>query len=93
MSIPFYCSAKKTLDHTPTDQELQEAGGLFIDGRFHLNNGVIKTSSSGACKACLNREGQTNEWQGPEHVFVLVNGQWIKFGQSDFYRQNTVYNS
>ena len=87
MSMPFYCSKKKTLDRDPTVEELQETGGVYLDGLFYLNNDTQpQKSSSGACKKCLNRNGETNEWQGPEHMFVLIDGQWIKFSQSTLYR-------
>ena len=86
MSVPFYCSHKKSLDHTPTADDIQSSGGLFTNGFFHLNKGVVAKSSSGACKASLNRDGQTNEWQGPEHLFVFLNERWIKFSQSGLYK-------
>jgi hypothetical protein len=84
--ITFYCSAKKKLDHPPTAQELKSTGGYFLGGTFYLNNGEEATTSSGACKKCLIRKGQTNEWQGPEHVFVLVEDQWIKFKNTPLYQ-------
>jgi hypothetical protein len=85
MSIPFYCSNKKTLDQAPTADDIQRLGGLLTNGLFYLNNGIVAKSPSGACKASLNRDGQTNEWQGPEHLFVFMNERWIKFSQSGLY--------
>ena len=34
-------------------------------------------SASAFCKALFNRDGKTNEWAGPRHLFVMRDGNWV----------------
>jgi hypothetical protein len=38
---------------------------------------TLYTSATALCKARFNRDGKTNEWAGPRHVYVRRNGVWI----------------
>ena len=76
--MEFFCTPSQRLDTEPTPEELQLTGGI-LHGTFALNNGAVAYSPSGACKACLNRDGATNEWQGPKHLFVKYNGSWMRY--------------
>jgi hypothetical protein len=90
MAMTFYCYASATKSFVaPNDEELRQFGGIFTPGTsrtpFVLTNGKTAKSPSGACKACLNRDGDTNEWQGPNHVYLLLEGTWIRYNQTGFY--------
>jgi hypothetical protein len=87
MSVSFYCSPQQTLKSNPTDQDLQLRGGAFLNGTFNRTGDKQSyKSASAVCKASLNRNGETNEWQGPSHVFVQIDGKWIQFRQSGLWR-------
>jgi hypothetical protein len=65
----------------PTEAEKQ-TGGLIVNNEtewgFSYNNKLYKTTTA-ICKAVLNRDGQTNEWRGPQHVYILRDGSWKRF--------------
>ena len=80
MATIFYCFAHTSEFIPPTQEQLQLYGGTFENDVFKLNNGKTAKSPTGACKACLTRVGLTNEWQGPNHVYVKQDGtNWIKW--------------
>lgn len=82
MATIFYCFANTSKFITPHQDDLQKYGGTLFTDRmgyhvFKLNNGDTARSPSGACKACLKRNGLTNEWQGPNHVYIKqAGGEW-----------------
>ena len=80
MATIFYCFAKTSEFVAPTEEKLRLYGGTLENGMFKLNNGRTAKSPTGACKACLTRDGLTNEWQGPNHVYVTQDGaNWTKW--------------
>ena len=88
--IMFYCSPSSTLlTDPPTRDQFNKTGGIYTPtrqgGRFALNNGSTVYSTSGACRACLNREGASNEWQGPKHVYLRLKNQWVRFNETPYY--------
>lgn len=45
----------------------------FYDPYTH----TLYTSPSALCKSALKRNGETNEWNGPKHVQLYRDGQWV----------------
>lgn len=45
---------------------------------FFANNKLYK-SASAACKGLLLRDGVTNEWRGPRHIYICRDGVWRRF--------------
>ena len=90
MSIPFYCTAEVIDGVTsgPSADDMRVRGGVYMDGTFILNNGSKVRSTSAACKNCMMREGTTNEWRGPRHLVMFVDGRWVPFAATAFYRGN-----
>ena len=91
LSIMFYCSPSHTvLTYPPTRAQYEATGGIFTpnreNGKFVLNNGRTAYSSSGACCASLNRDGATNQWQGPMHTYLRIKDNWVRFNETPFYQ-------
>jgi hypothetical protein len=88
MSIPFYCTVEviEGVTSGPSADDTVVRGGVYVDGTFTLNNGSKVRSASGACKKCMMREGNTNEWRGPRHVVMFVDGRWVPFAATSFYK-------
>ena len=91
MSIQFYCSPEVITGVTsaPTAEQMAVYGGTYTvqTKRFHLNNGQEAKSPSGACKLCLQRRRATNDWRGPYHLAMEINGRWIPFAATGFYNR------
>jgi len=45
---------------------------------FSANNTLYK-SATAVCKGLLLRDGDTNEWRGPRHVYISRDGVWKRF--------------
>lgn len=88
MSIPFYCSPQVVEGVTsgPSAEDMRLRGGTYTNNVFTLNNGDQVGSTSKACKTCMVRDGDTNQWQGPRHLVLFIDGRWIPFAATPFYR-------
>jgi len=76
-SMAFVCM--RNTRHTPTQDDIILRGGLLQDGVWKFNSALPDAKSpSGACCAVLKRrEGsETNNWDGPRHVLLNVQGTW-----------------
>ena len=82
--VRFICENSIRLSSTPTGNDFDERGG-FLDketGQYILiGSKKVVDSPSSACKTCLTRprskkDPKTWEWDGPNHVHLLVDGQW-----------------
>ena len=65
----------------PTAEDLSVSGKIVSTQEkwgFFANNTLYK-SASAACKGLLLRDGETNEWRGPRHVYVSRDGVWKRF--------------
>jgi len=95
MSIEFYCRPDVITAFTsaPTAEQIRLYGGRYNlqNKTFHLNNGQTATSPSGACKLCLQREGVTNEWRGPYHLAMEIDGRWVPYAATQFYNRPTQF--
>ncbi len=94
MSIQFYCSTHMMtgIAPTPTPEEIVRFGGNYTvqTKTFHLNNGQQAKSPSGACNLCLQRrDGVTNDWRGPYHLAMEIDGRWIPYAATPFYNRPT----
>jgi hypothetical protein len=76
-SIPFVCM--RNIKHTPTQDDIDLRGGRLLNGIW-MFNGVFPDakSPSGACCTVLKRKegSETNQWDGPRHVLLQVQGTW-----------------
>jgi hypothetical protein len=67
----------------PSCDEIVAGGGTCANTTeklgFLTHEGTLATSPSAACKLILNRNGQTNEWNGPRHLFVERDGIWTSY--------------
>jgi len=88
MSIPFYCTSEviENVTSGPTAEDTIVRGGVFTNDTFILNNGSKVRSASKACQKCMVREGTTNEWRGPRHLVMFVEGRWVPFAATPFYK-------
>ena len=72
-----------TLTTPPSCDEIVAGGGECVNSGSQLGflpyGGTLATSPSAACKLILNRDGQTNEWNGPRHLFVERDGAWTSY--------------
>ena len=81
----FICQAQQSGSDTidpPTEEEYSKFGGITINnaiewGFFTNAGGVFKTPSAVCCNL-LSRSGKTNQWNGPSHIYLEINGTWIK---------------
>jgi hypothetical protein len=72
-------SGGRTLE--PTPEQLAVSGKIVNTPTrwgFFANNTLYKNTTA-TCKALLNRNGATNEWRGPRHVYVCRDGVWKRF--------------
>ena len=77
--IPFACRARK-------NDRIVRHGTFNTNTRlFEFDNGLHAHSPSGACQVILKRRGVRNEWQGPSHVYLYVNGAWVVFKDTEYY--------
>ena len=86
-------SGGRTLE--PTPEQLTFSGKIVnttTQWGFFANNTLYKNTTA-TCKALLNRNGVTNEWRGPRHVYVCRDGVWKRFDtlRYDLY-EDTIYN-
>jgi hypothetical protein len=85
----FVCLAPQglplVLPAPPTEEQIATTGGTCVrtdtQCGFRVSNGTISVTPSGACKLVLRRGGDTNEWQGPRHLFVERDGAWVSYKQ------------
>lgn len=72
-------SGKPTIEPSADEQLV---GGTIVNNAENwgfLVGGILYKTSTSVCKALLDREGQTNEWRGPKHVYIYRNGTWRRF--------------
>ena len=65
----------------PTPEELATQGvcvATAAEWGFRIN-GALHKSCSAACRAVFTRDGATNQWRGPDHLFILRDGVWRSF--------------
>jgi hypothetical protein len=87
IDFPFYCSKAVNFTGEPSLEDRQRYGGIMRNNTFVLNTSTeILKSPSAACKKCLLRKRTTNEWQGTKHVFIYINGNWIRYLNTPFYK-------
>jgi hypothetical protein len=87
IDFPFYCSKAVNFTGEPSLEDRQRYGGIMRNNTFVLNNNTeILTSPTAACKKCLRRKSNTNEWHGTKHVFIYINGNWIRYMNTPFYK-------
>lgn len=78
-SIPFACKAR-------VNDRIVRHGIFTTKFRvFQFNNGLHVHSPSAACQVVLKRRGAQNRWQGPSHVYLLINKKWVVFRETAYY--------
>lgn len=76
-SLAFVCM--RNTKHTPTEDDIALRGGRLQDGIWKFNWAFPDAKSpSGACCTVLKRKegSETNQWDGPRHVLLEVQGAW-----------------
>jgi hypothetical protein len=86
---PIQPSAKNPRNTISPTQEELALSGVCINTPdncgFLINNQLYK-STTAVCKALLVRNGRTNEWAGPSHLFIYRDGTWRSYASL---RKNT----
>ncbi len=66
------------MNHPPAD--VYAPRGVYVGFRNTRTNHVYQTPSKFVQHHLPARNGRTNQWDGPSHVRVLRNNQWVQIG-------------
>lgn len=81
-SIEFVCSPQPKIDDAAVTAEmLLSRGGRFYKNelKFVFADGHAVMFPTNACKHVLKRNGETNNWDGPRHVFLRPGAAWVRY--------------